>query len=603
MRTLVVGAVVGALLVLAAPAAAKPTHAETGVVIAKHLGDAGKEATDAKDLGVGWASIYVGWAGLEPEQGNYNADMVAQYHQRFQAAKAQGLKVNVTFLTTPAWASGNPDEYFPPTDPNAFGSFVSWFAGEFGSEVDGYAMGNEPNGGVFWKPAPDPVKYAGYAKAGVDAVNAKDGDAVIFVGNTTGADDEFMEEALRTGMGDFDGAAFHSGTACNTDHPDVFLRQGGAAGARLLGSNPQEINNYSHTAYRELADVLLIMGFAEEFVADLERGWSTAGDVFDRRSAAAVCDVGAGAGKKPAGVTEAEQSLFLRESLGCAEQDPKLRYVFIFSLYDAGPTKNWDERMGLIRGDGTKKPAYDDLRPFMTDQKPVFTKDAFCGGYVDHVKPAVELTTTQPVLTVGGKTGAAFATGKPLPLSVKGTDQYPIIDVDLFADGKEIPTSTKDGAATLTWQGAKELSVGEHTITATARDEAGNTGQATPLKVLKVDPATLPPVAVRLLTKTTVKGRNVTVSGGLEPKQETIVDPTGRLQIVFTNLAPAPGKATAARKKRKRLQQKYSVSATKPFKKKVRLRKAGRWSLQLVYKAPKPFKSTRTKPKVLKIVG
>src|SRR5690349_5819118 len=105
MRTLSLAALAGLSLILAAPAAAKPTHAETGVVLARYTGDAAKEVTDAGDLGVGWVSIYVGWAELEPEPGNHPAPQVTQYHERFQAAKAKGLKVNVTFLSTPQWAS------------------------------------------------------------------------------------------------------------------------------------------------------------------------------------------------------------------------------------------------------------------------------------------------------------------------------------------------------------------------------------------------------------------------------------------------------------------------------------------------------------------
>jgi hypothetical protein len=571
-------AIFSLLVAVAAPAAAAP-NAESGVIIAHALPRADPavpfgqvEAAAAKGLNVGWGSIFVGWAGLqskEPPPGNngFDNNLRTQYHDRFQSLKAQGLKVNVTFLGTPSWASGHDgSENYPPTDPQMFGNFMSEFAKEFGAEVDGYELGNEPDGGVFWLPGPDPAKYSGYAKAGIEALKVYDPTAVKFIGATAGANDEFIEAVLKTGITGYDAVAFHSGTACKTDSPDAFIRDPSGDG---------EIHANSSTGYREIIFMMKAMGIANPVIADTAAGWATMPEPNS-------CNTGTSMNKKPGGVDEATQSLYLRDYFGCAQQDPELKYLFIFSLYDlddAGQRPKWDHHMGLRKLDLTPKASYNDLKSTLTGT-PAFSKGGVCGGYTDHKPPTATLTTTSPV--VGGV--PLFA--GPLTLTAKGADEHPIVDIDLFADGKEIATTTKNGAVTMEWQGAKQLSLGVHTITALAKDEAGNVGKAPPLKVKKVTPGQLPGIATTLTAKVKrVRGRKVTITGRLSwPKG--VVRPAGRVRIWF---------------KKGKFVSKYGVSPKKPFTKTFTLRKPGKWTVNVFYDAAKPFAKSKVKAFTVKV--
>ena len=583
MRTLSAGALaVLASLLLAAPAWSAPSHAETGVIVAQNLergpgGQIGEiEAAAAKGLNVGWASIYMSWAALQPDEGvstkttgegPFDDGQASVYSDRFATLKAQGLKVNITFIDTPTWASGTNDtsaakNYYPPQNPATFGNFVSAVAKKWGASIDGYELGNEPDGGHFWLPKADPAKYAGYAKAGIAAVRAGDADAKVFVGATAGANDEFLEPVLKDhGVTGYDAVAFHSGTACKTDGPDK--------GDVREETGTADLHNNLTTGYREIVHMMRSIGIANPVVADTGAGWATMPDP-------GSCNVGASAGKKPGGVNEATQSLYLRDQLGCAEQDPELKYVFIFSLYDVSDQQIWDHRMGLIKTNRQPKQSYTELSALLAGpSKPAFSKGGFCGGYVDHEAPEVQVATSSPVV------GGTPVFSGPLQMSAKGTDERPIKNVRIEVDGKNIPGTTKDGTLEFAaWQGAKNLKLGEHTITATSEDEAGNIGKSTSLKVKKVTPSQMPRTATALTAKATrIRGRRVTIRGKLS-WPAGLVRPSGRVRIWF---------------KKGRFVSRYGVTPSKPFNKTFTLRKPGRWKVSVWYDAEAPFKSSRVK--------
>ena len=57
-----------------------------------------------------WVRVFLGWNGIEPQQGVYNTAEIADY-PRFFAALPAGTKIDVDVEGTPAWAasgSSNP---------------------------------------------------------------------------------------------------------------------------------------------------------------------------------------------------------------------------------------------------------------------------------------------------------------------------------------------------------------------------------------------------------------------------------------------------------------------------------------------------------------
>jgi hypothetical protein len=574
MRTLSAGALalLAALLVVAPPASSAPSHAETGVFIAHVLPRPSAqepfgrtEAAHAKELGVGWAAIYVDWKAMQPNGPTDPLTGPSQLHDRLATLKEKGLKVSVTFLGTPQWASGNANPYYPPNDPATFGNFVKQFAAEHGASIDAYELGNEPDGGVFWLPGPDPAKYAKYAQAGVDAVRAADPVALKFVGALVGGNATFMEQVLNAGLTGFDAVAFHSGTACKLDPPSFFNRQNAF------------IQATSTTAYRELIHLLKRRGLSPT-VADTAAGWSTS---------PGLCNTPGIAADKIAGVSQDLQAKYLRDYFGCIENDPELKFVFIFELYDTSASDRWDERMGLREVPPSLEPkkSFGALQSVFGgapgNPKPPYEPGGYCGGYVDHEPPTVELKVSAPLVN-----GTHLFADQPLPIYAKGTDEHPIADIDLYYDkqveANEIATTTKNGVATFEtgWFGARKLPLGDHTIIAVARDEAGNSSAPVTVKVKKVSPSQLPRTATTLTARVTrIRGRKVTIRGKLS-WPAGIVKPSGRVRIWF---------------KKGKFISRYGVTPSKPFNKTFTLRKPGKWKVSVFYDAKAPFKGSRVK--------
>jgi hypothetical protein len=309
-------------------------------------------------------------------------------------------------------------------------------------------------------------------------------------------------------------------------------------------------------------------------VADTAAGWSTS---------PGLCNTPGIAADKKGGVSEAKQAEYLRDYFGCIEADPKLKYVFIFTLYDFGGGDEWDEKMGLRNQDTTPKSSFGALQKVFSgspgNPKPAYAPGGACGGYVDHKPPTVTLTSKAPAVD-----GVAYYADQPLHLHAKGTDEHPVTDVDLFADGKEIATTTKDGVAEFAngWFGAKQLKLGDHTITAVARDEAGNVSQTATLKVKKVAPSQLPAIKTALTAKAKARGGlKVKVNGALT-WTESIVKPTGMIRVWF---------------KKGRTVSRYNGGKARlgKFSRTFKLKKKGKWTVNVFYEGAKPFAASRVK--------
>lgn len=76
-----------------------------------------------------------------------------------RAARAAGLRPLLAIDTAPAWANGGRGQWWPPDDPARFGAFCGAVARHFGPRVDTYEVWNEPNVKSFWASGADPSAY------------------------------------------------------------------------------------------------------------------------------------------------------------------------------------------------------------------------------------------------------------------------------------------------------------------------------------------------------------------------------------------------------------------------------------------------------------
>src|SRR5439155_809606 len=147
-----------------------------------------------------------------------------------------------------------------------------------------------------------------------------------------------------------------------------------------------------------------------------------------------------------------------------------------------------------------------------------------------------------------------------LPITAHATDANGVARITLTADGKTIRNFTSSSApgqltGTIDWQGAKRLSFGQHTITATAVDASGNTASVS-VKVKKVARGAIPKAS----TRTSLSSRGV-MGGG---RRAFVVSVTSKALA-----ARIRGKVTVSFQKRVRgrwvTAHRYTKSAKSPF--------------------------------------
>jgi hypothetical protein len=281
-------------------------------------------------------------------------------------------------------------------------------------------------------------------KAAFPAIKAGDPSATVLIGGLTGNDYHFLEQVYALGGGPyFDGVGVHTDTACNLNSPYSFFRDADG-----------RIDQFSFLGYREVHNVMAAHGDGAKPIWMTEFGWNVA---------TGTCVSGMWAGKKNAGVSEQNQALFLRQALHCVAADPYVPVMVWFDMRDVGTHDTSEERFGLLRFNGTERPAWKALADFNTQGDTI--KDP-CGNF------------TGPKLTLLAP-GANKHYKGPLVIRVSATSDAGVPRISIFNDGKKIRNFTnKKAPTTLTgkirWMGAKHLKRGKHTISAIAIDPQGN---------------------------------------------------------------------------------------------------------------------------------
>ena len=161
----------------------------------------------------------------------------------------------------------------------------------------------------------------------------------MILGGLTGNDYPFLEQLYAAGAkGAFDAVSVHTDTACGIASPYDYYR-----------APDGRVSQYSFLGYQEVLKSMAAAGDGDKKLWMTEMGWSSSG---------APCDQGVWAGQKAGGVSEDTQALFLRQAWHCVAGDPRVAGVFWFNLTDLGADDQPDHRFGLLRFDGSEKPAF-----------------------------------------------------------------------------------------------------------------------------------------------------------------------------------------------------------------------------------------------------
>ena len=100
----------------------------------------------AKELGHTAHRFSIEWARIEPEEGQYDHEVIAHYRQVLQALKDRNLKPFVTIwhFTLPLWFSQS-GSFERPDSPEIFARYAAFVVQELGDLCEHFSTMNEPN--------------------------------------------------------------------------------------------------------------------------------------------------------------------------------------------------------------------------------------------------------------------------------------------------------------------------------------------------------------------------------------------------------------------------------------------------------------------------
>ena len=539
MRLLRLLSLAAVLAALTLPSSA--LAAEAGLNLNGGAGSGTPEALNQlTDTGAKWARHFLYWDGIS-EAGLPSYDAILAEEER------RGVKS--LFVVT--GLNGQ-----PPADAQKYADYVGALAKRWKGKLDAIEVWNEQDETHFWQGAPQPGRYVDVLQRTYTAVKAADPGMTVIFGALTGNNYGFLEEAYKAGAkGYFDAVAAHTDTACLVNGPSDFYRDGG------------RIARFTFLGYRELRASMLAQG-DEKPIWLTEIGWSAAQH---------TCERGQWAGQKAAGVSEDNQAKFLLEAFHCLQQDPYVQVAMWFNNRDLVPDGREENMYGLLRADGSKRPAYSAFQDFARFGDRLSTP---CG---DFGAPTVQILTPQTGLMIGDRDALAIKATSPdsdvkrMTFAIKGQPQ----EIRNFTNNGEI-LNLASGVG-MTWQGAKKLGFGTHTLVVSAVDAQGNQGSAE-VVFRKVNPRTLSAQSttfpqMRLLGS----GRKRTLSGAL------------RSRLPFA----IPGKVVAEwhhkRGRRWRKMHGAARNANKPFAFSQRLARSGQWRVRVVFKGSRPFKRSASR--------
>ena len=431
-----------ASLVLVAAAAPGAHAAGAGLNVGGNFFYSGPTYSAIAAANPSFVRFFLFWSEMEPQPGKYDQFALQAYDHAI-ASLAGRAKVLLVVVGSPPWANGGSTDTRTPPDPQAYAAFTGFLAGHFAGRVSAYEIWNEEDATTWW--TGDVGRYATQLHLAHNAIKAADPAAKVVVGGLTGNDFHYLKALYAAGAkGNFDVVSDHTDTACNLNPPSSYFRDPDSA-----------IDQFSFLGYRSVHEVMVANGDGNLPIWLTEMGWNTSHQ---------VCDSGMFKGQKAGGVSESDQASYLAQAYHCLNQDPYVEYSFWFQLQDSAAPDTSQTRYGLLRPDGSRKPAFGAYSNYTHQGDQI---SGACGNF------------TGPRLSVLAPANNATWSGD-LPIRVRATSPSGLIRIGLFYDAhKQIRNFTDRNAPTdlagfIDWMGAKKLSPGKHTLSFEAYDKQGN---------------------------------------------------------------------------------------------------------------------------------
>jgi hypothetical protein len=295
--------------------------------------------------GVKWSREELSWANIEPNvQGEFNW---APYDQRLAANFNNGIQVIGMLLTTPRWASTNPNApdwyWYEPSDYNDYFDFVRAAVNRWKNNIHTWEIWNEPNHSGTWNCLNNCDRASHYAQllqGAYVAVKSVDPDARVLIGGL------YIHDTGNEGMAFLNSVVAASGGAINFDGLSVhtFMPD------RIPESTDPDsvVQNYQ---YR--------LNMANDWIG---AHGGNPGEIWVTEEGRSTCTVSP---QCPANQTWSEdaQASMLARMYGISAASPRVVHYSYFQAEDKFDNPaNVYGGMSVIRDNLTTKPAYDAYR-------------------------------------------------------------------------------------------------------------------------------------------------------------------------------------------------------------------------------------------------
>jgi hypothetical protein len=321
---------------------AQPTApAQVGVATGGHLqyeslAEQAAYLDGLKTLGVTWVRFDFTWADIQPRSGA--AYEWTRYDSLVKAASQRGLRILGMIAYAPSWArdqSCPSDKMCRPREVAQFAAFSGVLASHYSTRgVHDWEIWNEPNLRIFFHPEPDARYYTQLLLAAHSAIHRADARAYVVSGGVSPA-------------------AVEEGDVPPIDFLTSIYAAGGRTGFDALGAHPYCYNGTydcprqaaSWSAWSQMATTPVSLRSIMTKYGDAgKQVWAT--------------EFGAPTNGRGA-VTEAHQAVMMEQALTLFRGSSWAGPIFLYSYQDNGTdVTDREDWFGLIRADGTRKPAY-----------------------------------------------------------------------------------------------------------------------------------------------------------------------------------------------------------------------------------------------------
>ncbi len=199
----------------------------TGISFGMSPAEVDRQIAWARALDAHAIRVEIPWSTLEPTQGQIEPRALAFADHLVNQASAAGIKLVALAMRTPCWASSAPApllrrcrggqsdgkaQAWPPTDPNAYGSFVGFLAARYGPKLAAIEVWNEPDqANEAYLAGPNKAqRYAALLRAAYPAIKRADPRIPVLGGSLVGSNGAFLKALYAAGIkGYYDGLSVH----------------------------------------------------------------------------------------------------------------------------------------------------------------------------------------------------------------------------------------------------------------------------------------------------------------------------------------------------------------------------------------------------------